>query len=201
MSIDTSTTNDDCRNYIIGGACIAALCGVAAFFIPGIRKKIRKKIRISNILCPDYCDYYNNSSDYFDSESEYSFSSNHLSDYSINNSVDRQIERIDNLLSDSINNSSQDQIESNAKYNDDNHELILKTQKEIRMNAPITLRQQFQQKGYAVIQKNLSSTNTTLNEFIELMRQPNLSVLNGCHDPLECECKFRHKYCRYKKYY
>ena len=68
--------------------------------------------------------------------------------------------------------------------------------KEIRMNAPISLRQQFGQKGYAIIQNNLSQTNTKLNEFAELMRMDDLSILNGCENPDNCECNFRHKRCR-----
>ena len=74
---------------------------------------------------------------------------------------------------------------------------IIRTRgKEVRMNAPIILRQQFGQKGYAIIQNNLSQTNTKLNEFVELMRMDGLSILNGCKNPKICKCNFRHKRCR-----
>jgi hypothetical protein len=91
-----------------------------------------------------------------------------------------------NVITPTLTNISPEQIES-----------ILKAKgKEIRMNAPVILRQHFEQKGYAIIQNNLSHTNTKLNEFAELMRMDGLSILNGCEDPDNCECNFRHKRCR-----
>jgi hypothetical protein len=68
--------------------------------------------------------------------------------------------------------------------------------KEIRMNAPIILRQQLDKNGYTIIKNNLSQINTKINEFVELMRRDGLSFLNGCKDPDKCECNFRHKRCR-----
>jgi hypothetical protein len=106
-------------------------------------------------------------------------------------------------LSDSLKNSRDSDHENGVEIKDVGYlrpeqiESIIRAKgKEVRMNAPIILRQQFGQKGYAIIQNNLSQTNTKLNEFVELMRMEDLSILNGCEDPKNCKCNFRHKRCR-----
>lgn len=62
--------------------------------------------------------------------------------------------------------------------------------------SPLELRKRFENKGYVFITRNLATVNTELNEFVELMRKLDLSILNGCIDPLTCKCHFRHKRCR-----
>lgn len=63
-------------------------------------------------------------------------------------------------------------------------------------NSPIELAKRFDNKGYVIMYHNLSSVNIELNEFIELMRMYELPQLDGCDDPINCKCMFRHKRCR-----
>ncbi len=63
-------------------------------------------------------------------------------------------------------------------------------------NAPLELRKRFENKGYVFVHQNLATVNVELNEFVELMRKYDLFVLNGCQDPDNCKCTFRHKRCR-----
>ena len=83
-----------------------------------------------------------------------------------------------------------------ASYDTDLVQIIKAKDKAIRTNAPMALRRHFENKGFAVVQNNLSQANTKLNEFVELMRMDGLAVLNGCSDPVNCKCTFRHKRCR-----
>ena len=62
--------------------------------------------------------------------------------------------------------------------------------------SPLELRKRFDNKGYVFINQNLATVNTELNEFVELMRKYDLYILNGCDDPDNCQCNFRHKRCR-----
>lgn len=83
-----------------------------------------------------------------------------------------------------------------ASYDTDLVQIIKAKDKAIRTNAPMALRRHFENKGFAIVQNNLSQANTKLNEFVELMRMDGLAVLNGCSDPVNCKCTFRHKRCR-----
>lgn len=62
--------------------------------------------------------------------------------------------------------------------------------------SPLELRKRFDNKGYVFVNNNLATVNTELNEFVELMRRYGLTMLNGCTDPDNCQCNFRHKRCR-----
>ena len=62
--------------------------------------------------------------------------------------------------------------------------------------SPIELSRRFDNKGYVVMYHNLTTVNTELNEFIELMRMYDLPQLDGCINPDTCNCLFRHKRCR-----
>jgi hypothetical protein len=62
--------------------------------------------------------------------------------------------------------------------------------------SPLELRKKFNNKGYVFVNQNLATLNTELNEFVELMKKYELHVLNGCDDPDNCSCNFRHKRCR-----
>lgn len=62
--------------------------------------------------------------------------------------------------------------------------------------APLELRKRFDKKGFVVVSDNLATINTEFNEFIELMRRYDLSILDGCKNPNTCSCNFRHKRCR-----
>ena len=63
-------------------------------------------------------------------------------------------------------------------------------------NSPLELRKRFNNKGFIFAHQNLATVNVELNEFIELMRRYDLNILDGCKDPNNCECTFRHKRCR-----
>ena len=91
----------------------------------------------------------------------------------------------------SDNDSELSQYSKNIHIKRENYKII----KEID-NAPLELRKRFDIKGYVLINQNLATVNTELNEFIELMRKYDLYVLDGCNDPEKCPCNFRHKRCR-----
>lgn len=59
--------------------------------------------------------------------------------------------------------------------------------------APLELRKRFDSLGYVIVSNALASTNTDLNEMIELMKKMELPMFDGCSSPSECSCKFRYK--------
>lgn len=63
-------------------------------------------------------------------------------------------------------------------------------------NSPLELRKRFNNKGFIFVHQNLATVNVELNEFVELMRRYDLDILDGCKDPNNCQCTFRHKRCR-----
>lgn len=62
--------------------------------------------------------------------------------------------------------------------------------------SPLELCKRCENKGYVFVHRNLATVNVELNEFIELMRMYNLPQLNGCIDPDNHDCSFRHRRCR-----
>lgn len=50
--------------------------------------------------------------------------------------------------------------------------------------------------GYVFLKDLLGDHNNELNLFVETLRTIDLDLLNGCDDPVNCDCTFRHKFCR-----
>lgn len=93
-------------------------------------------------------------------------------------------------------------IETENRYNNIKNELEdIKNKEDGKKiqeinKSPIELSRRFYNKGHVVMYHNLSTVNVELNEFIELMRMYDLPQLDGCLDPNNCNCLFRHKRCR-----
>lgn len=61
---------------------------------------------------------------------------------------------------------------------------------------PVDVCQIFRQNGFVFVKNNLGNSIKNLSNFTNLMRKTDINDLNGCEDPENCKCTFRHKHCK-----